>query len=186
MLPGKTYTVDEVAAIARRRVWWILVPLAVIAATTALVARRIPDTYESSATITVVPQRIPEDYVKSTVTMRVEDRHQAIRAWMLSRTQLEQTIKKFNLYEKDFKAGELMEDVIGKMRREVMIQPSFQGESFTIRYSGPNPRVVKNVTEHLTTSFIDQSLLDRSSLADGTSQFLEAELKNTRHAAFRA
>lgn len=180
MLPGKTYTIDEIVEIARKRIWVVLVPLAVISAGTALMARRIPDTYRSDAVIVVVPQRIPEAYVKSTITMRIEDRLQAIKAQILSRTQLEETIKKFNLYAEERKAGALMEDIVNRMRNEVNITPMRQGEAFTIAHFGSDPRLVTRVTEHLTTSFINQSLKDRSSLADGTSQFLDTELDTAR------
>jgi protein tyrosine kinase modulator len=177
MLPGKTYTVDEVLRIARKRVWVVLVPLAVIAAATAVVARRLPDTYRSAAVIVVVAQRIPETYVKPTVNMRIEDRLQAIKAQILSRTQLEQTIKTFNLYAQERKNGALMEDIVMRMRNEVEISPSRLGEAFTISYVGEDPRLVTRVTEYLTTSFINQSLKDRSSLADQTSQFLDTQLQ---------
>ena len=180
MLPGKTYSVDEVVRIARKRIWIMLLPLAVISAVTAVVARRIPDTYQSEAVIVLVPQKIPEAYVKSTVTMRVEDRLQAIRAQILSRTQLEQTIKTFNLYAKERKSGALMEDLVMRMRNEVITRPSRTGEAFTIGFIGEDPRLITRVTEYLTTSFINQSLKDRSFLAEGTSQFLESELENAR------
>lgn len=180
MLPGKTYTVDEVFRIARKRIWILIVPVAVISAATAVVARRIPDVYRSDATIVVVPQRIPEAYVKSTVTMRIEDRLQAIKAQILSRTQLEETIKTFNLYAKERKAGALMGDIVDRMRNEVFITPSRQGEAFTIGYVGQDPRLVTRVTEYLTNSFINQSLKDRSSLADGTSQFLDTQLADAK------
>jgi polysaccharide chain length determinant protein (PEP-CTERM system associated) len=180
MLPGKTYTVEEVLRIARQRFWFVLVPMAMISAGTAVYVRGIPDVYRSEAVIVVVPQRIPESYVKSTVTMRIEDRLQAIRAWILSRTQLEQTIKKFNLYTEERSAGALMEDIVHRMRNEVFITPSRQGEAFTIAYIGEDPKLVTRVTEYLTTSFISQSLKDRSSLADGTSQFLDTQLQSAK------
>jgi polysaccharide chain length determinant protein (PEP-CTERM system associated) len=108
--------------------------------------------------------------------MRVEDRLQAIQAWILSRTQLEETIKKFNLYAQERKAGALMEDLVNRMRNEVRITPSRAGEQFTIAVFGPDPRLVTRVAEYLTTSFLDASLQDRSRVADGTSQFLDSEL----------
>jgi protein tyrosine kinase modulator len=180
MLPGKTYTVEDVFRIARKQIWVLLVPVAVVSAVTAIVARRIPDIYRSDATIVVVPQRIPEAYVKSTVTMRIEDRLQAIKAQILSRTQLEQTIKKFNLYAKELKSGALMEDIVRRMQTEVIITPARQGEVFTIGYTGQDAMLVTRVTEYLTTSFINQSLKDRSVLADSTSQFLDTQLADAK------
>jgi protein tyrosine kinase modulator len=180
MLPGKRYSIDDILHIARRRAWYVLVPFAMIAAGTALVARRLPDTYRAETLILVVPQRIPENYVKATITMRIEDRIQAIRQQMLSRTVLEETIKTFNLYADQRRAGAIMEDIVGKMRSDITIEPIRLGDAFKITYMGPDPRTVMRVTEYLTNSFINQNLRDRTSLAEGTNQFLEAQLEDAR------
>jgi polysaccharide chain length determinant protein (PEP-CTERM system associated) len=180
MLPGKAYTVDEVIRIGRKRIWVMLLPLAIISAGTAVVARRIPDQYRSETSILVVPQRIPEAYVKSTVTMRIEDRLQAIKQQILSRTLLEETIKTFNLYARERKNGAIMEDLVSRMRGEINIQTVKLGDAFTISYVGEDPRTVMRVTEFLTASFINQSLKDRSSLAEGTNKFIENELEEAR------
>ena len=180
MLPGKRYSIDDILHIARRRAWYVLVPFAMIAAGTALVARRLPDTYRAETLILVVPQRIPENYVKATITMRIEDRIQAIRQQILSRTVLEETIKTFNLYADQRRAGGIMEDIVGKMRSDISIEPIRLGDAFKISYMGPDPRTVMRVTEYLTNSFINQNLRDRTSLAEGTNQFLEAQLEDAR------
>src|ERR671919_408944 len=98
MLPGKKYTPEDVLVILRRRVWWLLVPFAVVGAGAAIYARLLPDVYRSETVILVVPQRVPESYVRSTVTTRIEDRLQTIRQQILSRVRLEQIIRDFNLY----------------------------------------------------------------------------------------
>jgi polysaccharide chain length determinant protein (PEP-CTERM system associated) len=180
MLPGKIYTVEEVLQVARKRIWWLLLPLAIVSAVTAVVARRMPDSYQSDALIVVVPQQIPEAFVKSTVTMRIEERLQTIRQQVLSRTLLEETIKAFNLYAESRKAGAIMADVVERMRKEVGIDVFRGGESFKISYVGQDPRTVKKVTEYLTNAFINQSLKDRSSLAEGTSRFLQTELDEAK------
>jgi polysaccharide chain length determinant protein (PEP-CTERM system associated) len=180
MLPGKTYSVDDVLRIARRRIWLVLVPFGLIAAGTAVVARKLPDSYRADTLILVVPQRIPESYVRATITMRIEDRIQAIRQQILSRTVLEETIKKFNLYPEQRKAGTIMEDMVGKMRSDIKIEPIKQGDAFLISYVGRDPSTVMRVTEYLTNSFINQNLKDRTSLAEGTNQFLETQLEDAR------
>jgi polysaccharide chain length determinant protein (PEP-CTERM system associated) len=180
MLPGKKYTVEDVLRILRKRIWYLLLPFGVVSAVTAMVARTIPDMYRSETSILVVPQRIPEAYVKSTVTMRVEDRLQAIKQQITSRTLLEATIKKFNLYAKERAAGAIMDDIVSRMRGEVIIDVLKNGDAFRISYVGTDPRTVMQVTEDLTASFINQSHLDRSSLAEGTNQFLESQLIEAR------
>ena len=180
MLPGKTYSIDEVLRVARKRMWVVLVPLAVVSAATAVVVRKIPDQYRSDAMIVVIPQRIPTEYVRSTVTIRIEDRLQTIKAQVLSRTLLEETIKTFNLYAEERKNGALMEDIVNRMRNEVFITLFRLGETFQISYVGEDPKTVTKVTEYLTTTFINQSHKDRSSLADSTNQFLETELADAK------
>ena len=105
MLPGKKYTPEEVVQILRRRVWVLLLPIALIGALTAVVVRKLPDRYRSEALIVVVPQRVPEAYVKPTVTTRIDDRLGAMMQQILSRTRLEQIIKEFNLYPEERRTG---------------------------------------------------------------------------------
>ena len=85
MLPGKRYTPEDVVQILRRRIWLLLLPLAIVAAATAVVARKLPDRFRSEALIVVVRQRVPESYVKSTVTTRIDDRLQSMMQQILRR-----------------------------------------------------------------------------------------------------
>ncbi len=80
MLPGKKYKPEDLLRLAKKRMWLLLVPFAIVSAGTAAVARKLPDYYQSSTMILVEPQRVPESYVKATVTTRIEDRLGAIRA----------------------------------------------------------------------------------------------------------
>ena len=72
MLPGKKYRPEDILQILKKRFWVLLVPFAVISAGTAVVARYLPDTYQSHATVQVVPQRVPESFVRSTVVTPIE------------------------------------------------------------------------------------------------------------------
>src|SRR5215471_16564688 len=101
MLPGKTLELEDVLRVVRRRIWLVLVPFALISATTAVVARLLPDRYKSETLILLVPQQVPESYVRPTVTTRIEDRLQSIAQQILSRTRLEQIIQDFDLYKQE-------------------------------------------------------------------------------------
>ena len=180
MLPGKTYKPEDVLHILRRRIWLLLVPFAVVSALTAVVARKLPDRYQSEALILVIPQRIPESYVKSTVTTRIDDRLQSMMQQILSRTRLEQIIQEFNLYAEERKDGALMEDIVANMRmRDIMAEP-VKGDAFRVSYTGGDPRVVMKVTDRMASLFIEESLRDRELLAEGTNQFLESQLEDAR------
>ncbi len=55
-----------------------------------------------------------------------------------------------------------------------------KGDSFRVSFTNEDPRVAMKVTERLGSLFIDESLRDREVLAEGTSQFLEAQLEDAR------
>ena len=59
MLPGKTYTPEDILAIARKRIWFVLLPLAVVSAATSVWVRQLPNLYRADSSILVVPQRVP-------------------------------------------------------------------------------------------------------------------------------
>ena len=74
MLPGRTYTSDELKNILWRGRWWILLPFALGLSLTPLIASHLPKSYRSETVMLVIPQRIPDSYVRSTVTDSVQDR----------------------------------------------------------------------------------------------------------------
>jgi polysaccharide chain length determinant protein (PEP-CTERM system associated) len=187
MIPGKSYTPEVVWRAIWRRKWLVLVPFVLTLVTTVAVVRRLPNRFRSETLVLVVPQQIPESYVQPTVRVRLEDRLAAFNQQILSRTRLEQIVREFDLYASERKT-QLMEDVIERMRtRDISVQTTSTGArqtsaapTFRISYSGRDPRTVMKVTERLASLFIEESLRDRSALAEGTNQFLETELQEAR------
>ncbi len=178
MLPGKKYKPEDLVAIVRRRIWWILIPFAVIAAGTAAVARKLPDRYYSFALVRVVPQQVPDEYVKSQQTESIQDRLNAMQAQVLSRTRLERVINDVNLYPEERRKG-ILEDVIQQMRNDIDYGV-LKGDVFRVGYTGSNPRTVQKVAETLAGFFINDSASDQTTLVEGTSQFLEAQVEDAR------
>ena len=178
MVPGKTYTPEDYLWLAWRRKWFILVPALLVAAGVAVWVQLLPDRYRSETLILVVPQRVPESFVRSTVTARIEDRLQSITQQILSRTRLEAIIDEFDLYA-DERADLVMEDVVVLMRRSVDVQ-LVRGDAFRVSYVSQIPQVAMRVTERLASLFIEENLRDREVLAEGTSQFIESQLNESR------
>ena len=178
MLPGKTYTPEEVLSILRRRIWLFLIPFALVSASTAIVTGRLPNLYRSEAMIMVVPQGVTDSYVMPAVTRRIEERLPAITQQILSRTRLEPIIEQFNLYP-EARAGGINEAIIKRMRDSIYIAPA-RANAFYVSYIGSDPHTVLKVTERLTSSVITENVTSRSTLAEGTSQFLEAQLEEAR------
>ena len=178
MLPGKVYKPEDVLAILRRRVWLVIVPFAVVSAAVATWVRSLPDEYRAETLVLVVPQQVPESYVRPTVTTRIEDRLQSLSQQIMSRTRLERIIQDFDLYRNERKTG-IMEDIVEQMRTDIDLQV-VRGDAFRLGYRGRDPRTVMKVTERLASLFIEENLRDRAVLAEGTNEFLEAQLDDAR------
>jgi uncharacterized protein involved in exopolysaccharide biosynthesis len=164
----------------RRRRWklWILAPTLLGAVIGAGVSAQTKPLYKSDTLVLVVPQRVPENYVRSTITMKIGDRLQAISQQILSRTRLERIIQDFDLYKQERRTG-LMEDVVDAMRKHIEVKVE-GGDAFRVGFIGTDPRTVMKVAERLAALFIDESLRDREVLADSTNQFLESQLEDVR------
>lgn len=185
MLPGKKYTPDDFLRIAWRRRWLIVVPLVVIASTTAVVAFFLPNRYRASTSIIIVPQRVPEEFVRSTVTAELSERLNLISQQILSRTRLERIIQEFNLYERE-RARLIMEDVVEQMRGDITLNVNTdprrraQASSFNVSFESVDARTAMRVTERLASLFVQENLEDRELLADQTNQFLQGQLEEAR------
>ena len=180
MIPGKQYSFETWLQVARRRKWLIVLPALLTAAVAVAVIYFLPNRYRSETLILVVPQRVPESYVKSTVTSRIEDRLQAIGQQIMSRTKLEQIISDFNLYQRERADGDLMEDIVEKMRTRDIGIGVVKGDAFRLSFQSDDPRVAMRVTERLGSLFIDESYRDREVLAQSTSEFLSTQLDEAR------
>jgi uncharacterized protein involved in exopolysaccharide biosynthesis len=163
----------------KQRLLWLLVPTVVTAAITATWAHYyLPTRYQSETLILIVPQQVPEAYVRSTVTTKIEDRLQTITQQILSRTRLERIIQDFNLYPERRKTA-IMEDVVDQMRSSIRIQITTH-DAFRVSFTTDDPKVARRVAERLASLFIEENLRDREVLAEGTNQFLEAQIEEMR------
>lgn len=178
MLPGKTYTPDDILRILRKRWWLAVVPAVIGLAGGALYAGTQPNLYRSETIIMVTPQQIPETYVRSFGNQRIEDRLASLQQQILSRTRLERVITDLNLYP-ELRRQMPMEDVVERMRLDISARAT-RGDVFVLSYSSDSARSAKEVTERLASMFIDENLRSRMSTADSTSQFLQAQLEDTK------
>ena len=178
MIAKKQYGLSDVVAVAKRRCWLILLPCGLAALGTAIATTYLPDRYRADTLILVVPQRVPESYVRSTVTTRIEDRLQSISQQILSRTRLERIIDDLNLYPKE-RHSAIMEDLVEKMRRNIDVE-IVKGDAFRVSFIGDEPRTVMKVTERLASLFIEENLRDREVLAEGSYEFLDSQLEESR------
>ncbi len=72
-----------------------------------------------------------------------------------------------------------MEEIVDRMRKNIEVNVE-DGGTLAVGFIGTDPRTVMKVTDRLSSLFIEESLHDREVLAEGTSQFLEAQMEHAR------
>ena len=95
---------------------------------------------------------------------------------MKKNTSLEQIISDVNLYAES-RASLPMEDVVEMMRRNILIEPSKQGDIFRITFTGSDPKQVARVTNALAARFIEENIKYREERASETSAYTKDELE---------
>jgi len=166
-----------------RRRWLLIIPLLLALAIGSFLVVWLPKIYEAETLILVEPQRVPTNYVQSVVSTEVEEQINTLSQQILSRTNLEKIIEQFNLYAGPEFENMFTEDKVNALRKSITVQTTQsrrETNAFSITYRGKDPQTVMDITNTLTSYFIDENLKVREAQAIGTSDFLEAELVSMR------
>lgn len=183
-LAASNMQIREYFDIARRRkMWVILISLSVIIAT-VMVARGLPNIYRAETVILVDPQKVPDSYVPSTVSSSITDRLSTIRQQVMSPSQLTRLIDELGLFP-ELRKKLTDQDLIARMQKATTIEVVDSGgqrlSAFRIAFSGSDPRQVAEVTNRLASMFTERNLKARQQQFNGTAEFLDNELQETKH-----
>ena len=179
-------------AFRRRKNSFILPFLAIFLIAVVLVLALSP-VYKSTATILIEEQDIPTDYVKATVTTFAEQQLQIIRQRIMTTTKLVEIINKYNLYA-ELKDRETTEEIVDGMRKDISLdpisvdvvdpktgRPATATIAFTLSYQGKNnPYKVQQISNVLTSLFLEENVMVRERQASDISRFLEDEMKKVK------
>ena len=163
--------------IVRRRRMLALLPFVFVLAAAASLAFFLPSLWTARATVLVNRQEIPEAFVKSTVNTDV-----------LDTPRLSKIIQENNLYP-SLRRAKPMPDVVERMRKDIAIDVQEPKERrgressalvFTVAYTTTDPVVSARVTNTLASLFSEENSRQREQQAQGTSEFLEAQLRELR------
>lgn len=175
--------VRDYLAMAWRQKIWIITPLVLGLLISGILILKLPKIYRSSTLILVEAQKVPEEYVKSAVSGTVEGRLSTIQQQIMSRSLLEKIVKKFGLYPGSSEKA-ITEEAINNMRSNIEVKTTVARnsniEAFSISFQGESPAMVMNVTNELASLFIEENLKIREQMVEGTTEFLDNELKNLK------
>lgn len=175
-------TVAALVGFLRRRRWAILLPFAGITLSTIAGLSFIPNRYTSTATLLVVQQQVPQRYVVPNSETNVASALQAMKQEVLSRTQLLRLINDFGLYSKQRKRL-APEELVSLMLGDIGIAPIEETpqkkdiDAFKISFDAESPLVAQQVTNTLTSLFINEYLRNGAEQATNTTTFLHQQVE---------
>jgi len=177
---------DYLAMVSRRKISMLII-MAVVFLIGVVVALIWPPTYRSEATILIKEQEVPAELVRSTVTSYAAQRIQMISQRVMTRSNLLDIIKKYNLYEKDLQR-KTTEEILDNMREDIVLKmidadvvdprsgrPTSATIAFTLAYRGNQPGSTQKVAGELTSLFLAENLRTRKEKASETYEFLTEE-----------
>ena len=167
-----------------RRRWIILASFCLSMIAGIVLAIFLPRKFEAKTLILIEPQRVPQQFVQSIVTVEPGERINTLSQQILSRTNLEKIIAGFKLFSDPDQKDLFLEEKVDALRKQITIDVVSdrrrQTDSFSIAFTGKDPKKVAAVANALASNFIDENLKIRESQAFGTSEFLDAELLSRR------
>jgi len=175
------HLLDYLAVLKRRR-WWLIVPIVLGPLVGLALLKVLPREYRAATTLVATSPTMTTDVVKSTPGDQ-EERIRAVSQELLSRAVLERVAR-----EEGLEPGPEMDAAIGAMRDGTTItlpKPlASTGRSgpdtFLLTYGGRTPNEAQRIANRLARAFIDQHSKMRETRAEHTSDFLAAQLGQSR------
>lgn len=185
MLGHRELTMEDYAAMLKRRKWLILIVTLSVLVVSVVISFILPPKYESQTLVLIEQQRVPEDYVKPVVDEDLGARLASMKEQILSRSRIEPIITKFNLFSG---GGNTMDDRVDLTRKAIKITQIHSEQTrgagsmpgFFISFDAEDARTAQQVCGEITSLFVSENTHAREQSAEGTSEFLKQQLDDAK------
>jgi len=191
MIENRELTMDDYAAMLRRRLKIILIPALLAPIVGFAVSYAFAPKYTSQSTILIEGQKVPEGYVAPVVTQDLSNRIATLEQRTLSAEHLRPVIDNLKLAQ-----GNAVESKIDEIRDNVHIDPvqsvsispnggpkrTTQGDvpGFLLKYTARTAREAQAVCAGLSEIMIRENLKDRAAAAQNTTDFLSRQVEEDK------
>ena len=187
---AKDIRLEDIVEIILRRRWYIIIPFCLCIVMGFILMFVLPKYYQAETLVLVYPPKVPKNYVQPVMDWDVESRVEVFSRQILSRSNLEKIMKKFDMFS-DQNDSIFETDKIAEMRKRVEINLIRRNSSkgfrsgadayaFNITFEGKDPEKVMKVTNALASNFIDENIRFRETESIGTNLFLAGEINSIR------
>lgn len=184
--PDQGLDLSRYVEILKRRIFYILIPFALVISVGFAVTAWLPPIYLSEGKILVESQQIPTDLVRPTVTATAKERIQVIEQRVLTRDNLIAIVNKFQLF-RDKRQQMSGTELLDLMRQRTRVQPLELNQprrandvltiAVTIGFEHERPEVAMRVANELVTLILAEDARNRTNRASETTKFLAREVK---------
>jgi succinoglycan biosynthesis transport protein ExoP len=172
------HMLDVVVGAWSRRKWLAAAVFAIAAAAGATLAVSLRDVYRATALVVV-----EQAQTEATAPADLESRLQLVSQEILSRSSLEQLIRRFDLYPQ-LRRGASIEVAVDQARRDIRTEPKLQPQpsgigatvALAVSYRGHDPQVTANVANAVAALYVAEDRNIRERQAGTTAQTLKAQL----------
>lgn len=171
----------EYLLIFKRQRRWFIVPAVMCSVLAVALALLLPATYKTEATIAVQAPAVATDLVSARASLDREERVRALSQQLRSPGVLERVARDEGLMEEGT-MGEVIQDL--NQRIQVQIPPSFartdgqpELNAFYVVYRDRTPERTQRIANRLAQVFVDEHSRSREMQAEGTAEFLGAQLR---------
>ena len=187
MLGHRELSMEDYVGMLRRR--WVLIAIPTVLGPLIGygVSLVLQERYTSQTLVLVEQQKVPEKFISSVVNDDFNQRLSTMQERILSRTQLQPIIEKYDLFKGDASLRP-MEDLVDKARLGIKVatvrtlggRATAEVPGFTISFTYSEARTAQQVCQEITSMFIEENLRVRGEKAANTAKFLENQLGDAK------
>jgi succinoglycan biosynthesis transport protein ExoP len=175
----RLHALDYLNVFSRRK-WWLIVPIVTSIIVGLVLVRVLPKEYRSTATLAVAAPVVSPNLVNQATQLDNQERMRAMSQQLLTAPILSRVAQEEGL------GSATDERLIGRLRSSITIgvpDPVAQVneprrlDSFLVSYDDQDPRLAQRIANRIVTVFVDENSKRRAANAEGTSAFLDTELK---------
>jgi succinoglycan biosynthesis transport protein ExoP len=169
----------DYVSVLRRRMWWLIVPLALAIVVGAALVMYLPRTYQAQATIGVSLPGVSGQLLSETQRVTAEERARQISQTLLSQAVIERVVR-----EEGFDKNMPIPAAVQQVRSSVEVKvpqpdanmPAGSVEQFQVFYKDDSAPMAQRVTNRLADVFVEESSRKREVRAEETSMFINDQL----------
>jgi polysaccharide chain length determinant protein (PEP-CTERM system associated) len=184
MLGHRSLNVEDYVAILKRRWWIVLIPALILPVIAVGATYLITPEYVSSTLVLIDQQKVPGEFVKPVVAEALDSRLAYYTEQILSRSNIEPIITKYNLYGDQHLSMDARVDLARKALHIEAIQSEIARSNglpgFKIAFTANDPHTAQQVCAEITSQFTGVNLKARNAAASNTTDFLQEQINDAK------